>query len=281
MPLNWSHCSSPSCSHPPPHESQRTCWAIFLSASSEHAALQPRWTSHSSWSCTFPFLGFARVFFPSAQLSLWVQIQLHSWKSTSMPPPLWRLSWSCLSTLQGDWAFLCVYVIPNGSVSSLGLLLPSPWYYNDVRACLSSPTRLGSPCSQERDHFQVWTPPCLGCCLVIWWVSKNISEWVLVGTGDRRVHMFELQIKLTVKPKLNWQCHFEARLDRNANKYIQRKVDQKEKSLALGCNPGDQEGRYKGKDSVCLMPGNRNCQQKLEVPSSGGTRWIIRLPLNP
>lgn len=157
MLLNCSCCSSPSCSHPPPHGSQPTCWAIFVSASSEHAALQPGWASHSSWSCTFPFLGFAGVFFPPTQLSLRVQIQLHSWRSTSTPAPLWRLSWSCLSTLQGHWAYLWVYVIPNSSVSSLGLLSPSPWYCNDVRACLSSPTRLGSPCSQEKDHFQVWT----------------------------------------------------------------------------------------------------------------------------
>lgn len=41
-------------------------------------------------------------------------------------------------------------------------------------------------------------------------------------------------------------------------------MGQKEKSLAQECNPGDQEGRYEGKDSICPIPGNRNSQQKLE-----------------
>lgn len=66
---------------------------------------------------------------------------------------------------------------------------------------------------------------------------------MLVGTGERGALASNLQIKLTIKPKLNRRCHFEARVEGNANKYIQRKVDQKEKNLAWECNPGDQKNR--------------------------------------
>ena len=54
-------------------------------------------------------------------------------------------------------------------------------------------------------------------------------------------------------------------MEGNANKYIQRKADQKEKSLAQESNPGDQMDRYKGDDGVetpvfvfCLVTGEVN-----------------------
>lgn len=58
----------------------------------------------------------------------------------------------------------------------------------------------------------------------------------------------------------------ETRVEWNTNKYVQRKLDQKEKSLAKECNPGDQENRYEGEgdSSVCFMLGNSRSQQKLE-----------------
>lgn len=43
--------------------------------------------------------------------------------------------------------------------------------------------------------------------------------------------------------------------------------ESKRKEPGTGVNPGDQEDRYEGKDSVCFVPGNRNCQQKLEEAS--------------
>ena len=57
-------------------------------------------------------------------------------------------------------------------------------------------------------------------------------------------------------------------MEGNANKYIQRKADQKEKSLARECNPGDREDRYEGDDSVlCLVTGevNRSWKKRLRV----------------
>ena len=139
-----------------------------------------------------------------------------------------------------------------------------PGTIHDFCECLVSLATLGSPRGWETEDFQVFNPSCLGCYLVIGWINKDISEPVLVGTGNRTLPP-KLQIKLTINPKLTWECPFEARVEGNANKYIQRKADQKEKSLAQESNPGDQMDRYEGDDSVetpvfvfCLVTGEVN-----------------------
>lgn len=159
----------------------------------------------------------------------------------------------------------------------LELLLPSTWFL--MISVLISPARQGSPC--VRKEIQVCIPQCPDCYLVIGWINKDIHKPVLVGTGNRWALPSKLQIKLTISPKLNWDCHFELCVEGNANKYIQRKVDQKWKSLAWEYNPGDPENRYEGDDSVCFMLGNRRSQQMLEGAPWGGTRWIISFPFNP